>query len=165
MINPVLLAEVNKQIHHEQSNAHIYEGIALYFEGLNLNGLAAWFYKQAGDERIHGAKLIKHLIERNAEATLGAIAAPRVKFNNPLEAVQATLELEQATTKLICKLYESARAEKDYPLEILLQWYITEQVEEEDWATELRDETSKLQANPAHLYQLDHKWAKRAAAG
>jgi ferritin len=164
VINPTILAEVNKQIQHEQSNAHIYEGVALYFERLNLRGLGAWFYKQSGDERGHGARLIKHLIERNADVTLGALPAPRTTFANPLEAVQSVLELEQSTTKLIYNLYEAARAEKDYALEILLHWFIKEQVEEEDWATELRDETAQLQASPAHLYQLDHKWAKRATA-
>lgn len=165
MINPIIVAQVNKQIQHEQGNAHLYEGLALYFEALNLRGLAGWFYKQAGDERIHGAKLIKHLIERGAEVNLGALPEPRVKFENPLEAVQTALDLEIETTKRIYALYELARTEKDYPLEILLQWYIEEQVEEEDWATELRDETAQFQASPAHLYQLDHKWAKRIAAG
>ena len=164
-MNPALLDEVNKQIQHEQSNAHIYEGVAVYFQGLNLRGLAAWFYKQAGDERIHGAKLIKHLVDRNQQVKLGAISAPKGTFENPLEAVQGTLDLEQATTRLIYRLYELARAEKDYPLEILLQWYINEQVEEEDWATELRDETARFQSSAAHLYQLDHKWAKRVSAG
>ena len=164
MINPVILEEVNKQIQHEQSNAHIYEGVALYFETLNLRGLAAWFYKSAGEERGHGAKLIKHLLERHSEVTLGAIPEPRVTFANPLEAVQSALDIELATTKLLYKLYELARAEKDYPLEILLQWYINEQVEEEAWATELRDETALFQNSSAHLYQLDHKWAKRVNA-
>ncbi|MDR3707564.1 MAG: ferritin [Capsulimonadaceae bacterium] len=165
MINPTVIAELNKQIQHEQSNAHIYEGVALYFEGLNLRGLAAWFYKQAGEERGHGAKLIHHMVERNTPVTLGSLPAPRVTFENPLAAVQSVLDLEEGTTKLINKLYELARTEKDYPLEILLQWYINEQVEEEAWATELRDETATLQGNPAHLYQLDHKWAKRVNAG
>jgi len=163
MTNATVIAEVNKQIQHEQSNARIYEGVALYFEGLNLRGLAAWFHKQAGDERVHGAKFIKHLIDRHAEVTLGALPEPRVKFANPLEAVQSTLDLELETTNRIHKLYELARAEKDYALEVLLQWFITEQVEEEDSATELRDETAQFQGSPSHLYQLDHKWAKRAA--
>ena len=164
MINPKIVAEVNKQIEHEQSNAHIYEGVALYFDGLNWKGLGAWFWKQAEEERGHGAKLIKHLQERHADVVLGALPAPKVTFANPLEAVQTVLELEQGTTKLIERLYEIARAEKDYPLEILLHWFIEEQVEEEDWATELRDETALFHANPAHMYQLDHKWAKKLKA-
>lgn len=163
-MNSELLAEINQQIQHEQSNAHIYEGIAIYFESLNLRGLGAWFYKQAGEERIHGAKLIKHLIDRNEAVKLGALEAPRASFSNPLEAVQLALDLELENTRLINALYEQARGAKDYPLEILLQWYISEQVEEEDWATELRDEAAKFQASAAHLYQLDHKWAKRVNA-
>jgi len=165
MINPIVLAELNKQVQHEQSNAHIYEGVALYFAALDLHGLAAWFYKQSSDERGHGARIIKHLIERNASVALGAIPEPRVAFANPLDAVQSVFELEHDTTIRIYRLFELARAEKDYPVEILLQWFITEQVEEEEWATELRDETAKFQSDPAHLYQLDHKWAKRASAG
>ena len=165
MIKPTIVADVNKQIEHEQSNAHTYEGVALYFESLDLRGLAAWFNKQAADERGHAARFIKHLVDRHAAVTLAALPAPDVKFADPLQAVQSVLELEQGTTKRIYSLYELARAEKDYPLEILLHWFINEQVEEEDWATELRDETAKLQGSPAHMYQLDHKWAKRANAG
>jgi ferritin len=165
VINTTILAEVNKQIQHEQSNAHTYEGVALYFEGLDFRGLAAWFNKQAGDERGHAAKFIKHLVDRHGDVTLGALPAPAVTFADPLQAVQSVFDIEHDTTKRIHALYELARAEKDYPLEILLHWFISEQVEEEDWATELRDETAKLQGSPAHMYQLDHKWAKRANAG
>jgi len=162
MIKKDIVEVLNRQIQHEQNNAHSYLAVALYFEALNLHGLAAWLFKQASDERGHAEKFIKHLLERGGSVELGAIAAPKAGFANPLEAVQQVQALERVTTALIHKLTDLARKENDYALEVLLHWFITEQVEEEQWAAELLAQMEQFHKNPGQLYMLDHHWGKRA---
>jgi len=162
MIKKNIVEALNQQIQHEQSNAHRYQAVALYFQGLNLHGLAAWLTKQSGDERGHAEKSIMHRADRGGGVKLGAIAAPASSFEDPLAAIKSVLALEHATTALIEKLLELARKEGDYALEVLLHWFISEQVEEEQWATELTAEMEQFYKKPGQLYMLDHQWGKRA---
>lgn len=156
-----ILEALNKQIQHEQNNAHIYQGVALYFKGLNLNGLAAWMEKQVGDERGHAQRLIDHVVDRGGAVQLGALPAPKVSYESPLAAVQTVLALEKSTTGMIDTLYELAQKEKDHALEVALHWFIDEQVEEEQWATELAGLMEQFHKNPGQLYMLDHRWGGR----
>jgi len=164
MIKKNVADALNKQIQHEQSNAHSYRAVALYFESLNLHGLSAWLAKQAGDEIGHAEKFIKHLVDRGGKVVLGAVPAPTTEFETPLAAVKAVKALEVATTATINKLLELARKENDYALEIELHWFITEQVEEEQWTTELTGQMETFYKHPGQLYMLDHHWGKRAKA-
>lgn len=156
-----VLEALNKQIQHEQNNAHIYQGVALYFKGLNLNGLAAWMEKQVEDERGHARRFIDHVVDRGGAAELGALPAPKVSYESPLAAVKTVLALEKSTTGMIDDLYELAQKEKDHALEVALHWFIDEQVEEEQWATELAELMEQFHKNPGQLYMLDHRWGGR----
>ena len=162
MIKKNVLEALNKQIQHEQQNAHSYLAIALYFEALNLHGLAAWLNKQVADERGHGDKFIAHVVARGGTVQLGALAAPKAEFASPLEAIQAVRALEQATTALIHKLADLAQKESDHALAVTMHWFITEQVEEEEWATELTAQMEQFYKSAGQLYMLDHHWGKRA---
>jgi ferritin len=161
MIKPALAAAINKQIQHEQSNSHTYLGVALYFNTLHLHGLEAFMAKQAADERGHAERFIKHLQDRGGKIELGTLAAPKSDFANPLEAAKTVLELERATTALIHKLYELAGQEKDLALQATLQWFITEQIEEEQVSEELFELTSRFHEHPGQMFMLDHQWGKR----
>ena len=130
MIKTPVLAALNKQIQHEQGNARAYQAVSLYFGRLNLHGLECFMAKQVEDERMHAAKLIRHVADRGGQVDLGVMAAPRAEFSSPLDAVNAVRDLERATTEAIHRLYDLARKEGDYALEVLLHWYIAEQVEE-----------------------------------
>jgi ferritin len=162
MIKQAVVDAINKQIQHEQANAHAYQAVAQYFERLNLHGFSAFMEKQVEDEREHADKLIAHLNDRGGKVELAQLPAPRNEFANPLEAVKHTLELERHTTQLIHQLYELANKEKDYGLKVLMHWYIEEQVEEEQWAEELTELTGQFHQSPGQLYMLDHHWGKRA---
>ena len=157
-----VIAAVTQQIQNEQSNAHTYHNVALYFEKMNLRGFAAWMNKQSADERGHADKFITHLINRGVAVALGALPAPPATFASPLDAVQATLELEERTTVAIHKLYELAKQENDCALEVLLHWFINEQVEEEQSATELVEWMTHLHKSPGSLYMFDHRWRRMA---
>lgn len=162
MIKPTVLTALNKQIQHEQSNAHAYEAVSLYFGHLNLHGLAAFMAKQVRDERKHARKLIRHVSDRGGQVDVQTIAAPRASFESPLDAVKRVRDLERATTETIHRLYELARKEADYALEVLLHWYITEQVEEEKWSAELTGMMEQVRDHSAQLFMLDQEWGRHA---
>lgn len=132
-----LLAELNRQVNHELSAAHAYHALSLWCTGENLTGFAEFFAKQAAEERAHAAKIIDHLVDRSVAPQLGAIAAPPHDFGSLLEAAQKALEMERANTQGIHRVYEAAQVAKDYPAQVLMHWFISEQVEEEAWATEM----------------------------
>jgi ferritin len=161
MIKKTIVEALNKQIQHELNNAHLYEGTALYFEQLNLHGLGAWMHKQAGEERGHAERFIKHLLDRGGKIELGPLPAAATECAGPLEAARGVLALEQSTTALIYKLADLARKEGDYALEVALHWFITEQVEEEQWSGELAAQMELFHKSPGQLYMLDHQWGKR----
>jgi len=164
MIKKNILEALNKQIQHEQNNAHIYHAVALYFEGLNLHGLAAWMTQQAAGERDHAERFIRHVVDRGGAVELGTLPAPKSGFADALEAVKTVLALERTTTALIHKLADLARKEGDYALEVALHWFINEQIEEEQSAAELVALTEQFHKSPGQLFMLDHQWGKRAKA-
>lgn len=161
MINTPILTAINKQIQHENSNARTYQAVSLYFGRLNLHGLEAFMAQQAGDERMHAEKLIRHIADRGGQVDLATIPAPKTEFASPLDAVKSVRDLERATTGTIHRLFELARKEGDWPLEVLLGWYITEQVEEEKWSDELAALMEQFHDHPGQVFMLDHQWGKR----
>ena len=152
MIKPPILAALNKQILHEQSNAHAYQAVSLYFGRLNLHGLEAFMARQVEEERAHADKLIQHVRDRGGEVELRTVPAPKADFTSPLDAANAVRDQERATTEMIHRLYELARKESDYALEVLLHWYITEQVEEEKWSGELASLMEQFQERPGEVF-------------
>ena len=163
MLKPSILTALNAQIQHELSNAHAYQAASLYFGQLNLRGLEAFMKRQAAEERMHAEKFIRHLAARGGQADLGATPAPRGYFASALEAVTAVRDWERTTTERIHQLFDLARQERDYALEVLLHWYIAEQVEEEQWSGELAALTAQFHDRPGQLFMLDHQWGKRMA--
>ena len=161
MIKPLVLTALNKQIQHEQNNAHTYQAVSLYFGRLNLHGLEAFMAQQANDELMHAEKLIRHVADRGGQVALAGLPAPKTEFTSPLEAVKSVRDLEHATTELIHRLYELARKENDWALEVLLHWYITEQVEEEQWSGELTALMEQFHEHPGQVFMVDHQWGKR----
>jgi ferritin len=161
MVKGSTLAALNKQIQHEQTNAHAYDSVSLFFGHLGLHGFEAFMAEQAREERVHAEKLIRHVADRGGRVELGAIAAPKVNFESALDAVKFVRDMERATTESIHRLFEMARKEGDYALEVLLHWFVTEQVEEEQWAEELAALVEQFHDRPGQLYMLDHQWGKR----
>jgi ferritin len=164
MITTSLLAAVNQQILHEQSNAHAYQAVSLYFGRVNLHGLEAFMAQQVVEERMHASKLIQHVNDRGGRVELGAIPAPKADFVSPLEAAESVQALERTTTETINQLYEMACNEGDYALQVLLHGYITEQVEEEKWSQQLTTLIKQFYDQPGPLLMFDHQWGKRVKA-
>ena len=132
-----VLAELNRQFNQELGAAHSYRALSIWCEAQNLTGFAGFFTKQAAEEHVHAEKIIAHIIDRSAMPKMTAIAAPKYDFKSLLEVARHAQVMEQTNTKGINSVYEAALGAKDYPAQVLMQWFITEQVEEEAWCYEM----------------------------
>lgn len=163
MISKTMERAINEQINKELFSSYLYLSMAAYFENTGLPGAAKWMIVQSGEEREHGMKLFEHLIERGGRVALGALAAPEAEWANPMAAFQAVYTHEQFVTKSIHGLYEVAIQEKDYAVQVLLQWFINEQVEEEKNASDVIESMKRIEAHETAVLQLDHQLGKRGS--
>ncbi len=160
-----VIKAVNDQIQAEFSSAYIYLSMSAYFAEQNLNGFANWMRIQWQEELQHGLKFYDMLIDRDVKVTLQAISQPEADFGTPSEAFKTVLDHEKSVTKLINELYQLATKENDYPLQNLLQWFIDEQVEEENNVRDILNQLKLIGDNGTGLYMLDRELGQRTAAG
>ncbi len=162
MINKPVQDAMNDQINKEWYSSLLYLSMAAYFENKNLPGFAYWMRLQADEEREHAMKFYEHLVERGAQVLLKAIEAPTTDWKSSLEAFKEAQAHEAKVTASINALYELAQKEKDYPAQVLLQWFITEQVEEEKNAAEIVAQLELIEARGTAVLMLDHRLGKRS---
>lgn len=136
-IPQAVLRELNRQLNHELSAALNYKALSIWCIAENLTGFGEFFEKQAGEEREHADKIIEHILDRDGVPEIAAIPAPPRKFKSLLDVALQAQEMERANTRGINAVYEAALAAKDYPAQVLMHWFISEQVEEEAWCSEL----------------------------
>lgn len=163
MISIAMQDAINGQINKELFSSYLYLSMAAYFESSGLPGFGRWLRVQADEEREHAMKFYDHLLDRGGRVRLTTIAEPRQEWSHPLEAAEVILAHEQFVTASINALYETALAEKDYPAQVLLQWFINEQVEEERNASEIVDMLKRIEAHDTAILMLDHRLGKRQA--
>ena len=132
-----VIAALEKQADHELLASQNYLAMSYWCEVHHYAGFASFFKKQAGEERDHANKILKHLADRDVVPKIGAVPAPVGTFKALIEVSQAAYDFERANTAGIHTTYEVALAEKDYPSQVLLHWFINEQVEEEAWSDKL----------------------------
>jgi ferritin len=161
MITKTVQNAINEQINKELYSSYLYLSMAAYFEDKNLPGFAKWMYVQTEEERGHGMKLFEHLLERSGKVELKPIAGPQTTWNTSLEVFKHVQEHEAAVTASINTLYELALKEKDYPFQVVLQWFISEQVEEEKNAAEIVQQLELIDAKGTAVLMLDHQLGKR----
>jgi ferritin len=142
-------------------SSYLYLSMAAYFEEKNLPGFAHWMRLQTGEENQHAMKFFDYLVERGGRVSLGAIASPKGDWLTSLEAFQQVLEHEEMISTSINELYELAQKEKDYPTQILLQWFIREQVEEEKNAADIIHQLKMIDAHGTAVLMLDKQLGKR----
>ncbi len=163
MLNKPMQDAMNEQIKNELYSAYIYLSMSAYFEDTSLPGFAHWMRVQAQEEQEHAMKFYHFINERGGRVVLQAIDQPPMEFESPLDVFERTLEHEQRVTGLIHQLYALGVQEQDYASQIFLQWFVTEQVEEEANATQIV-ETLKLIGDKRHaLLMLDRELGSRGA--
>jgi ferritin len=132
-----VLEELNRQLNQELGAAHSYRTLSFWCEVQNLKGFARYFAKQADEENAHAGKIASHLISRGALPETGSLPAPKHGFKSFLDVALHAQSMEQSNTQGVNSVYEAALAAKDYPAQVLMHWFISEQVEEEDWCAEM----------------------------
>jgi ferritin len=130
-------SELNRQFNQELGAAHSYRALSLWCQDANYKGFAAYFAKQAGEELVHASKMSAHLIDRGIMPEITALAAPKQSFKSLLDVALHAQTMEAETTQGINAVYDAALTAKDYPVQVFMQWFINEQVEEEAWCLEM----------------------------
>jgi ferritin len=161
MISAVMQKAINEQINKELYSFYLYLSMAAYFENRNLPGFANWMHIQADEEHGHGMRLFQHLVDRGGKVELQAIAGPETDWKTNLDVFKQAQEHEAVVTASINALYELALNEKDYPAQVMLQWFINEQVEEEKNAANIVQQLELIDAKGTAVLMLDHQLGKR----
>lgn len=131
MISDKMLKAINEQINKEIYSAYLYVGMAAYAASEGLGGVASWFQVQTKEELGHAVKFMKYVNEQGARVSLKAIEAPDQKFTSVASLFDKTLDHEKEVTASIHALMALAKKEADHATESFLQWFVSEQVEEE----------------------------------
>jgi ferritin len=152
---------MNEQINKELFSSYLYLSMAAYFEDKSLTGFANWMRVQADEEREHAMKFYDFILECGGRVQLKAIDAPKTDWGSNLEVVEEVAAHEAKVTASITALYELALKEKDYPSQVMLQWFITEQVEEEKNAAELVADLKLIEDRGTAVLMLDKQLGKR----
>jgi len=161
MYTPKMHQALNEQIHHELESAYIYLSMAAYFESENFPGFAQWMKMQFEEEMEHAFRFYDFIHSRGGQVKLLAIAEPPDKYESPLAAFKKALAHEQKITNDIHNLYSLATDEKDYPSLSFLQWFIDEQVEEEENVGGVVEDIKRVQDSEHGLLMLDRELAQR----
>jgi len=155
MIKTSVQDAINSQITKEIYSSNLYLSMASYYSSLNLNGFANWMKVQAQEELFHAMKFFDYLLERGGRAIISAIAAPPIEWSSPLGAFEAVYDHEQTVTASINSLADLAIKESDHATHILLQWFITEQVEEESTTSDIAERLKIMKDFPGGLIMMD----------
>lgn len=161
MLSSKMQDALNGQLNAELYSSYLYLSMAAYFLDLNLGGFANWMRVQAQEEDMHAMKFYNFLNERGGRILLKAIDGPPTEWDSPLAAFEAVLEHEQKVTGLINDLVELALAEHDHATNIFLQWFVTEQVEEEDSANDVIQQIKMIGEAKGGLFMLDRELGQR----
>lgn len=161
MISQAVQDAINEQIKHELYSAYLYLSMSAYAQSIPMPGLAHWTRLQSTEEVAHAMKLFDYVIDRGGRVTLRAIDQPPGEFRSPLDVAEQTLRHEQKVTGLIRQLYEAAAHENDYATQVELQWFISEQVEEERNAEDLLAKLKMVGDHPGALFMLDKELGAR----
>ncbi|MEC9491236.1 ferritin [Flexistipes sp.] len=161
MISKKMEQALNKQLNNEFFSAYLYLAMSAWSENRGLKGFANWFYVQYQEENFHAMKFYTYLLDQGAEVDLLKIDKPETKFSSSLEVFEKTLEHEQFITKSIYELVDLALSEKDHATNAFLQWFITEQVEEEASVNEIIDNLKLVDGQGNGIFMIDKELGTR----
>lgn len=164
MLSKKMEDALNEQINAETYSAYLYWSMAAYFDSINLSGFAGWMRAQAQEEMSHAVKFYGFVNERGGRVKLAAIEAPPTEWDSPVAVFQATLDHERKVTGLINNLVDMAISEKDHAANAFLQWFVTEQVEEEATADDILRKLTLAGDAPGALLMMDRGLGARGAA-
>jgi len=160
-INQLVQDAINEQINKEFYSAYLYLAMSAYLEAQGYSGFASWTRKQAKEETEHAMKFFDFVNERGGNVLLQVIDKPTQEFGTPLQTFEEILKHEQKVTSSINALYEIALEQRDYATQVMLHWFIDEQVEEEANAGQMVDKLKIAGDSIGAILQLDREAGSR----
>jgi len=152
---------LNKQVNAEMYSSYLYLAMESYFQSVSLTGFAKWMRGQVQEEMFHGMKIYDYVHERGGRAQFEAIAKPQTQWDSPLAAFEHILAHEESVTELINNLIDVALDVRDHAAKAFLNWFITEQVEEEATVGEIVARLRLIGDDSSGLFLLDSELSKR----
>ena len=165
MLAEKMQTALNGQLNAELYSSYLYLSMNAYFKSVNLDGFANWMYYQAQEELEHSLKFYDFVIQRGGKVQLTQIEAPPTEWDSPMAVFEATLAHEQKVTGLINDLVEIALEERDHATNIFLQWFVSEQVEEEESVGGVLEQLKLMGDAKGGLFMIDRELAKRSPSG
>lgn len=164
MISQRMLDKLNEQLQKEFYSAYFYLSMEAYLADQNLSGFANFFRVQTQEERDHALKFFDYIIQVGGRVVLGQINAPQTDFKSPEEVFRLAYEHEQYVTKSIYELVDIAMEEKDHKTSAFLQWFVTEQAEEEASMDSVLRKLKFIGDDARGLLMIDSELAQRVYA-
>ena len=164
MLSEKLLSALNGQLNKEYYSSYLYLAMAAYFDDKNLSGMAKWMKMQAAEEHLHAMKFFDFIIRVGGRVNLGQVDRPANEWNSAKDAFVNSLEHEQSITKSIYDLVSLAIEEKEYSTQTFLNWFVDEQVEEEETVKSIVEKFNMIGESASGLYMLDNELSARVAA-
>ncbi len=154
---------LNKHANAEFYSSYLYLSMSAYFQSINLTGFAHWMRVQAREELAHAIKFYDQVIERGGRVSLQVVEAPASQWDSPLAAFEEAYRHEQKVTGLINQLVDDAVQSKDHATNAFLQWFVSEQVEEEASVDAIVQKLKLVGGAPGGLFMIDHHLGERAS--
>ena len=164
MMSEKVQKAINEQIHAELTASYTYLAMSAYCDRNSFTGAAQWLRLQSQEEYGHAMRLFDFMLARHAKVSLQDLAFPKADFDSLQDVFETAYAQEQAVSAQIEKLYELAFNEKVYPAVVQLEWFLTEQVEEEKTCREVVTKLRMVKDDPASLLEIDRELATRTSA-
>ncbi len=161
MISKKIAKILNKRINEELYSAYLYMSMASYSDFKGLKGFVNWFNVQIEEELTHAKKFYQYVIDQGERVILDTIEKPPSNFKSPLDLFEKTLEHEKLVTSSINKALEIAKQEKDNATSIMLQWFVTEQIEEMASANDIIQQLKLVGSDGSGLFMIDKQLSTR----
>lgn len=161
MVSDKMVDALNKQVNAELYSAYLYLSMSAYFDSINLNGFANWMRVQAEEEYGHAMRFYNYISDRGGRVKLFAIDEPPSEWSSPLDAFEAVYNHEVKVTGLINELVDLALSEKDHLTYNMLQWFVSEQVEEESSADDIVQKLRMAGNDSSALLMMDKELSLR----
>ncbi|RMF92158.1 MAG: ferritin [Candidatus Schekmanbacteria bacterium] len=161
MISKKMAKALNDHLNKEIYSAYLYLSMQAYSENAGLKGFANWFNVQVQEELFHAQKVYKYILDQGERVILEEIEKPESNFKSPADLFNKTLEHEKAVTARINKLVDLAKKENDHATEGMLQWFVSEQVEEETSVNDIIQQLKLIGKDGSGLFMLDRELGQR----
>jgi len=161
MMSETISKAINEQIHAELSASYSYLAMSTYCDRASFTGAAKWLRMQSQEEYTHAMRLLDFMLARHAKVVLADLGKPKMDYSSLLDVFETSYKQEQAVSAQIESLYELAFKERVYPAVVQLEWFLTEQVEEEKTCREIVTKLKMVGNDPASLLEIDRSLGAR----